>query len=97
MVELPKEGIADLCRRHGVTRLELFGSAATGRFGPDSDYDFFVQFDPATPRAEKPYFEFLFALEDLLGRPVDLIERAVVRNRTFLRATDQCGLVIYAS
>jgi len=35
-----------LCQRHHVRRLELFGSAATGRVGPDSDVDFLVDFVP---------------------------------------------------
>ena len=38
--------IPDLCRRFGVARLELFGSAASGAFDPQrSDLDFLVEFD----------------------------------------------------
>lgn len=97
MASLPLDQIAALCRRHGVTRLELFGSATGDRFGPDSDYDFFVEFDSTAVHSIGPYFDFKFALEELLCRPVDLVERAAVRNRTFLRATEHGRQVVYTA
>ena len=39
-IELPMDVIADFCRRRGIARLELFGSALRDDFGPDSDLDF---------------------------------------------------------
>ena len=45
-IDLPAEPLAELCRRHGVRRLSLFGSAATGKLGPESDLDFLVEFEP---------------------------------------------------
>jgi uncharacterized protein with HEPN domain len=48
IVERNLTAIAELCRRFGVRRLDLFGSAATGRFDPgSSDLDFLVEFEPA--------------------------------------------------
>jgi predicted nucleotidyltransferase len=42
--------LAELCRRHGIKRLSLFGSVLKGRAGPDSDVDMLVEFEPgATP------------------------------------------------
>jgi hypothetical protein len=96
MAPLPIEAIADLCRRHGATRLELFGSAVNGGFDDESDYDFFVEFDEARTGID-PYFDLKFALEELLGRPVDLVERGAVVNRTFLKATDRGRELIYAA
>ena len=53
---LERDAIAALCRAHGVSRLQLFGSAATGGFDADrSDYDFIVDFTPAaTPGRSRP-------------------------------------------
>ncbi len=45
-VELPEIEIAEICRRHAVQELALFGSAARGEMGPNSDYDFLVDFLP---------------------------------------------------
>jgi predicted nucleotidyltransferase len=45
-IELPQDRVADLCRRYQVRQLALFGSALQDDFGPDSDVDFLVEFDP---------------------------------------------------
>ena len=80
--------IAELCRRHRVKRLELFGSAATAEFDPArSDLDFLVEF---SPEADAPwlgdYFELKQDLEALLGRSVDLVMPGAIRNPYFLRS-----------
>lgn len=66
-----------LAARYGVTRLALFGSAARDTARPTSDLDILVAFDgPAT--ADR-YFGVQFYLEDLLGRPVDLVTDKALR------------------
>jgi uncharacterized protein len=81
--------LADLCRRYGVARLEVFGSAARGLdFDPKrSDFDFPVEFEQRSdlPPLEQ-FFGFAEALEQLLGRPVDLVEREALKaSRNFIR------------
>ena len=62
-----------LCRRYDVRRLELFGSASTGNYRPDSDLDFLVEFQsPVTGYADR-YFGLMESLQQLFGRPVDLV------------------------
>lgn len=82
-----KAALAALCRRFGVVRLDVFGSAARGHdFDPDSsDADFVVQFSPdASDMAT--FLDFKEALEALLGRQVDLIERgALEASRNYIR------------
>ena len=71
--------LQELCRQFGVLRLDLFGSAATGRFDPTrSDLDFLVEF--ALPDAGKRYLRFLDELEKLFGRKVDLITETDLDN-----------------
>jgi uncharacterized protein with HEPN domain/predicted nucleotidyltransferase len=75
--KLPK--LRKLCRRFGVRRLDLFGSAATGRFDPArSDLDFLVDFAP--PEAGKRHLQFLAELEKLFGRKIDLISETDLEN-----------------
>ena len=84
-----RDALAALCRRYGVKRLEVFGSAARGaEFDPaTSDYDFLVEFEPrsdVTPRDR--FLGLADALEKLMGRPVDLVERkAVEASRNYIR------------
>ena len=71
-----RDGLMDLCRRYGVARLEVFGSAARGGdFDPAaSDVDFLVEFRPQRSDLAS-FFDFKAALEALLARPVDLVDR----------------------
>jgi uncharacterized protein len=83
-----REDLAELCRRYGVERLEVFGSAARGAgFDRDrSDADFLVTFKPAARNSLAAFADLKEALERLLGRPVDLVEReAVEASRNFIR------------
>jgi len=82
------DALIALCRRYGVTRLEVFGSAArSGDFDlVRSDADFLVTFAAAVRDDLVVFQEFKTALEALLGRPVDLVERpAVEASRNYLR------------
>jgi predicted nucleotidyltransferase len=89
LVQQHRDEIADLCRRFGVRRLEVFGSAARGvDFDPaTSDVDFLVAFDAAAGKqAWTQVMDLKAALEDLLRRPVDLVERgAVESSRNYIR------------
>jgi len=72
----------ELCRLFRVKRLAVTGSASRGDFDPaSSDLDLVVDFLPMSPREHKrAYFGLLAALEALVERPVDLIERGAVLN-----------------
>ena len=80
--------LAALCRRFGVVRLEVFGSAARSADFDlvHSDADFLVGFSPEARNDLTAFLDFREALETLLGRPVDLVEReAVEASRNFIR------------
>lgn len=71
--------LAELCRRLGVSRLDLFGSAAAGRFdSARSDLDFLVEFRPEM--RGKAYFALREALELLFQCKVDLLTEAALDN-----------------
>ncbi len=89
--------VAEICRRHHVKRLEVFGSAAVGDFDPDSsDIDFLVDFGDA-PR--KPWygnhFELKEELQELFQREVDLIDDIAIKNPYFRKSVDDTRKQIY--
>jgi uncharacterized protein len=77
-----RDALADLCRRTGARRLDLFGSAARGDFDPaTSDLDFVVEFDDLPPvQYADAYFALKESLEALFGRHVDLLTPAGLEN-----------------
>jgi uncharacterized protein len=99
LIDRKHDEIEGVCRRYRVRKLELFGSAVTDRFDPEtSDLDFLVEFDVVPPSQHaRCYFGLLFALMDLLGRDVDLVETAAIRNPYFLRAIAKERVVLYAA
>lgn len=95
-----RDALIALCRRYDVERLEVFGSAARGDdFDPTrSDADFLVTFKPESqlPPLEQ-FFGFAEALEDLLGRPVDLVEPQGIKNPYILAGINRSREVVYAA
>ena len=70
-LEFPHYALAELCRRHGIRRLSVFGSILREDFGPDSDVDLLVEFKSGT-RVGLRFFAIKRELSELLGRKVDL-------------------------
>ena len=86
LIELNRKALIPLCRRFGIRRLELFGSANTPDFNPDrSDLDFLVEF-PANydfgPWLSR-LVEFEENLGKLFGRPVHLVLASALKNPWF--------------
>jgi len=79
--------IADICRRFGVSRRAVFGSAARGNdFEPArSDVDFLVAYEPAANAGLGDYIALRDELAAAVGRPVDRVVEGSVRN-PFVRA-----------
>jgi len=70
-IPVPARAIAEFCRRHHVRRLALFGSVLRDDFGPDSDVDVLVEFQPGHVPGFA-FFEMEQELSRILGRRVDL-------------------------
>jgi len=70
-IDIPKEKLAEFCRRNRIRRLSLFGSVLREDFGPQSDVDVLVEFEPET-RVGLRFFTMEQELSTLLGRKVDL-------------------------
>ena len=72
-IEIPQDQIIDFCQRYHVTRLALFGSVLGNGFGPDSDVDVLVLFDPGAQVGFIKLSRMQRELSQILGRVVDLV------------------------
>jgi predicted nucleotidyltransferase len=98
LIEMRQSDIAALCRRFQVNRLEVFGSAARGLdFDPaSSDVDLLVTYLPDQP-GMAAHQDLHDTLEDLLGRPVDLVMEAAIANPFIRAGIDRVRQAIYAA
>ena len=79
-VHLDQKAVREFCRKWRVRELSLFGSALRDDFGPESDLDFLVSFEP---EAEWDLFDLIAMKEELqkrFGRSVDQVEKEALRN-----------------
>lgn len=93
------EAIEVLCRRYGVVRLFVFGSALRDDFREgESDVDLLVEFGPMDPFAlVDAYFGLLNALRGLLGTRVDLVMSDAIKNRYIVAEVDRTKQILYAA
>jgi predicted nucleotidyltransferase len=71
-ISIPRDAIADFCRRNGIKRLSLFGSVLRDDFRPDSDVDMLVEFEPGHRAGLFSLLAMQIELTELVGRQVDL-------------------------
>lgn len=89
--------VAEICRHHGVERLEAFGSVMREDFDPSSsDLDFIVRFAPPHGRGYADrYLSLAEALENLFGRPVDILTERSMRNPILKQSIAADRRIIY--
>ncbi|MBN2019795.1 MAG: nucleotidyltransferase domain-containing protein [Sedimentisphaerales bacterium] len=98
VLEEKRDELREICRKHYVRRLDVFGSAAGDDFTPSSDIDFVVEFDASVGNERfDNYFELLDALKELFDRQVDLIEPGVLQNPFFLECLEQTRRPVYVA
>ena len=99
LLQSRREAIVDACARHGVARLEVFGSALRDDFrSGESDLDLLVEFAPMEPYARvEAYFGLLDELRHLLNREVDLVMVGAVKNPYIAREIERTKQVFYAA
>lgn len=98
LIELNLQRIYDLCRRHKVKTLAVFGSILTDRFSDKSDVDLLVDFEPTDPDKfdyVTNFLDFQDSLERLFKRKVDLVVGSSLRNKYFITNVNRTKKVIY--
>ncbi len=95
-VEQNIKPITELCKKHNVKQIFIFGSILTKRFSPKSDIDFLVQFDDINPLY---YFDNYMGLKEglelLLNRQADLVENQAIKNPVLRKIIDREKVLIY--
>ena len=80
-IRIPQDRLAEFCRRYYIRKLSLFGSVITGDFGPDSDVDVLVEFEPG----HVPGLALIRIQDELAallgGREVDLVTPKFLNRR----------------
>ena len=85
-VSISRERLADFCRKHGIKRLAIFGSALREDFGPESDVDVLVEFEPDRIPGLLGVAGMEIELSNVFGRDVDLVTRSEVEDsRNYIR------------
>lgn len=99
MIKQKRAEIEALCRRWGIRRLDLFGSAVGGSFDPDSsDVDVLVEFDIQQGFDYfGTYFGLKEGLERILGCPVDVVSATSIRNPYFRDQVMRTRETLYAA
>lgn len=88
--------IEKLCKTYNVKSLYAFGSILTKKYNPESDIDLLVDF--AEIKLEDyadNYFDFKFSLQDILKRPIDLLEEKAIKNPYLRQSVNQQRELIY--
>lgn len=88
--------IIKLCEIHKVKSLYAFGSVLTNQFNEESDIDLIVDFSPIeVEEYADNYFDFKFSLQDVLKKPIDLLEEKAIKNPYFKQAVLQQRQLLY--
>lgn len=89
--------IIALCKKYKVKTLYVFGSILTPRFNENSDVDFSATFyhDPDPLTAGENFMDFYMALEDLMGRNIDLVDEDYLKNPYFIEELNETKQLIY--
>ena len=88
--------ITALCKSHKVKNLYVFGSVLKDNFNSKSDIDFIVDFEniKIEDYADN-YFDFKFALQEILNRPIDLLEEKAITNPYFRKSLTHERQLLY--
>jgi uncharacterized protein len=92
-----KNILNDLCQQNKVRTLYVFGSVLTDNFNENSDIDLIVDIESDDPlNYADYYFNLKFALQDLLKRPIDLLENKAIKNPFLRQNIDNSKRLVYA-
>ena len=90
--------IKRLCVLYNVRTLYALGSVVSDQFNDKSDVDFIVDFESIDlKKYADNYFNFKFSLQDVLKRPIDLIEEKAIKNPYFRKAVNNQRKLVYGN
>ena len=93
-----KYEINNLCKEHKVKTLYAFGSVLTDNFGPNSDIDLVIEIYSNDPiEYAENYFDFKFKLQELINKPIDLLEEKGIKNSHLKNNIESSKYKIYGA
>ena len=96
LIESNMDKIIALCKKYKVSKLFVFGSILTNRFNDNSDVDLVVSLNKAEVSDYfDNFFDFKYALENLFGREVDLLEEHAICNHYLKENIERTKALIY--
>ena len=96
LIDVNNDKLIELCNKHMVKELYLFGSILTEKFSDTSDIDLLIQFNQIELLDYfDNYMELKEELEQLFMRPVDLVENQAIRNPIFRKVVEREKQLIY--
>lgn len=98
-IDLPKDKIAEFCKKWKIREFSIFGSVLREDFRSDSDVDVLVDFKPDSGHTLFDLVAMIDELKNIFGRDVDLLTRkAVERSRNYIRRKEilSSAEVVYA-
>ena len=96
-IPLDMNKIEDFCRRWKISEFSFFGSVLREDFGPESDVDVLISFEPEIPWSLYDWVDMILELQEILGREVDVVEKSGLRNPFRRQAILTNRRVIYAA
>jgi len=96
IVETNIDQVRDLCIKHRVGKLFVFGSVLTNKLKKNSDIDFIVDYEGVDLYSYADnYFDLKYSLERLFKRDVDLLEDKAINNPFLRQSIDSTKQLIY--
>lgn len=96
-IPIDAKKIEEFCRRWKIAEFSLFGSVLREDFGPGSDIDVLISFEPEIPWSLFDWMDMIEELQEILGREVDMVEKSGLRNPFRRHAILTTRQVIYAA
>lgn len=91
-IQVSRSELSAFCRKHHIRRLAFFGSVLRDDFGPESDVDVLVEFEPNAKIGLIKFAGIEIELGELIGRKVDLNTEGFIskyfRDRVFSEAEE---------
>ena len=101
IIEQHKQALIELCKKHHVKTLYVFGSALRDDFKEDSDVDFSVVYDRDVLNTPEDfgenYMDFILNLEEEFKRSVDVVNEENLKNPYFIKTLNQTKQLFYAA
>jgi len=79
-IKIPKEKIAEFCKKWKIKEFSLFGSVLREDFRPDSDVDVLITLEEDAPWTLFDWVDMIDELKMIFGREVDLVEKTAIEN-----------------